>query len=161
MLVRDYRPKDIIIIFYYVPIVGYAPDSFVTIEADEPRWRHESGIYGETCRWINNNYNGTITLELVQSSPSNTFLSAVAILDQTLPGIGLSPIFIADLNGSSLAMSPEAWVEQISSRTFGKESGTVRWVIHATKLEFVSGGNWASLINPKNLLMQAKSKWNY
>lgn len=140
MAVRTYDPKSVIITIGGVPMSGFSDTTFVEIAREEATWTKVVGADGYVTRGKTNNFSGTITLTLKQSSPSNDILSALLAADE-VSNSGIVPILIKDLSGNSTYFSAQGWVQQYPSSTFGKEINDREWIIALADIDLFVGSN--------------------
>lgn len=121
-------------------IGGYAEDSQITVELNSPLYTMKVGAGGEVVRSRSRDKSGTITFKLLQTSPSNDVLSALAQLDQT--GLGVVPYMLKDmLSPTTIAHAATAWISEMPKGEYGKESGDREWKVQTNNLELFFGGN--------------------
>ncbi|PWU04930.1 MAG: DUF3277 domain-containing protein, partial [Verrucomicrobia bacterium] len=82
MAVRTYDPKNIICTINGAQISGYTEATFIEVVRDSPTWTKVVGADGLVTRGKTNDFSGTLTLTLKQSSPSNDVLSGLLALDE-------------------------------------------------------------------------------
>lgn len=140
MALRQYDPKQISLIVGGKIITGYADGTFVTPERNEDAFMLKVGVDGEGSRSKNANKSGKITIVLMQTSPSNDYLSALALADE-LSGNGVVPALMKDNLGTTLVTALSAWVKKIANPEMAKEVGTRTWVIETDELNMLVGGN--------------------
>ncbi len=140
MSVKTYIPKKILVIVGGVPISGFAEDSMVKTVRDEDTFAKKVGVDGEVSRSQNHNRSGTVTITLMQTSPSNDVLSGFAALDE-LTGAGVVPVLIKDLSGTSTFFSSSCWVKKPPEGAYGKEVGNREWVLDTVDIDIFNGGN--------------------
>lgn len=107
----------------------------MTIEADEEQNTITTGTHGETTRTKNSNRVYLWTIILPQTHGHNDILSALRVTD--VP-------FIAsyiDLEGTTLAMAPEAVIVKGPPIGRAKEAGQNTWLIRGKTEVFVGGNN--------------------
>ena len=143
MATRTYDPCEVIISVGGRPITGFAQTSKVNVERDEDAYTKYIGIDGEVSRAKNCNKSGTVTITLAQTSPSNDLLSELAEADEAA-NAGVVPVLVRDLNGTSLAAAPDAWVKRLAGANFGKEISDRSWVLDCGRLTLRPGGSNAS-----------------
>lgn len=143
MPTRTYDSCEVIVSVGGQPLTGFAQSSKVTVERDEDAFTKYIGVDGEVSRSKNCNKAGTVTITLAQTSPSNDLLSELALNDEAANS-GVVPILIRDLNGTTLATAPDAWVRKLPSAEFGKEIGEREWVFDCGRLNLFVGGAAAS-----------------
>lgn len=137
---RTYDPGQVAIIAGPFNVQGFADGTFVTVEKDEDAFTLQMGTDGEGTRSKSNNDSGTITISLMQSSPSNADLSSLHQAD-LLNGGGIFPLMIKDGSGNSLYSAEQAFIAKFPSAEFGREAGPREWVIKTDKLIVFEGGN--------------------
>lgn len=140
MAVKTYIPNKVLVIIGGIPIQGFSEDSMVKTVRDEDTFMKKVGVQGEVSRSQNHNTSGSVTITLMQTSPSNDVLSGFAALDE-LTGAGVVPVLIKDLSGSSTYFSSTAWVKKPPEAAYGKEIGTREWVFDTAEMDVFNGGN--------------------
>ncbi|KKN04674.1 hypothetical protein LCGC14_1095070 [marine sediment metagenome] len=141
MSVRVYDPKSIIISVGTFVVEGFADGTFVTVERNEDSFSVQVGSDGEAARSKSNNRSGRITIQILQSSPSNDLLSALHALDENSPsGDGIVPSIVKDLNGTSLYTAQHSWIVKGPSAEHGREATAREWVIETDDLTAAYGG---------------------
>lgn len=137
---KTYDPKQIILIVGGVQISGYADDSFVTVRRNADAWALNMGVDGEGTRSKSNDGSGQIEVALMQTSQSNTFLSNLAIADET-SNSGLVPMMMKDALGNTLAVAEQAYVKKMPDLEYGREAGSRTWILETDNLKLMAGGN--------------------
>jgi len=127
--------------FGSIVVSGLASGTFVDITFDAPFYVSSQGTDGEVCRVLRNKTMATITLTLMQSSATNDLLSAALEADRA--GNIQEPLVIKDLNGTTVAIATQCWIEQKPKVTFGDETQNREWTIKAANLVEFVGGNFA------------------
>ena len=130
MAQRNYDPKQLSVVFGITPIVGFAVDTMISIESENPKYTSNHDIHGNVTRYRVNKRVAKITVTLIQSSRSNDLLSNYAELDE-VSDAGVFPIMIKDPNGTTLFSCPEAWIIEPPTLDFGEEAKNREWVIEA------------------------------
>lgn len=138
-MARTYDPGSIVCSFLGIPIAGYADGTFVKAERNQDSYTLMVGAGGEAARARARNTSGRVTFTLMQSSPCNDLLSAAQQADE-LTGIGVGPLMIKDMNGTTLVMAGNAWIVKPPAVEFGKEITAREWVIECEALTIYSGG---------------------
>lgn len=123
-----------------VPISGFSDGAAVTVDFDEQQFTKVTGADGLTTRSKSNNYAGSITLSMQQSSSSNDYLSSLWSADR-LNNAGVVPVLIKDQSGRTLWTAENAWVQGLPSQEFGKELASREWVLDCDALTGFLGGN--------------------
>lgn len=140
MAVRTYSPKEVIIAIGGVPMSGFADGTFLEISADAQQFTKVIGADGYATRVKTNNYAGTLTLTLSQSSPSNDILSGILAADR-LANAGVVPILIKDLTGTTIIFSATGWIQQFPDLAYGNEINNRAWVLDLAEMDVFIGGN--------------------
>lgn len=124
---------------------GFAEDDGIKIAPVEPeKWTSIVGQDGKTARSKSNNNNFRVILSLMQTSDTNDILSRLFIQDNNNPGFatGVGAFQMADLNGTTLARGPSAWIVGWPEIPRGKTVKTNSWTLEvADGYIFVGGGN--------------------
>jgi hypothetical protein len=140
MSVRTYDPKNVIITINAIPMSGFSDGTFLEVDRDEPTWTKVVGADGLVTRGKTNNFSGTLTLTLKQSSPSNDVLSGLLAIDEATNN-GVVPVLIKDLSGNSIYFSARAWINQYANSTFGKDISDRVWALSLDELDLFVGSN--------------------
>jgi hypothetical protein len=135
---KTFNISDVILTFGVFQITGFFDDIIKVSFDDAPIKTHE-GCDGEVCRAINNKRLATATLQLIQSSASNDYLSASHIADRA-SSVPL-PFILKDNSGTSVVESSYAYVEKMSDIDFGQEVKVREWVIKLPNCIMTTGGN--------------------
>src|SRR4051812_46637986 len=119
---KTYDPKRNVLAFLGLNITGYAEGTFIKVARGADTFTKHVGSDGEVARTRSRDKSGSITITLMGSSLSNDDLSVAAALDE-LRGDGVGPILLKDLQGSSIAGGPNAWVRKVPDLERAKELG--------------------------------------
>lgn len=139
MPLKTYDPKKIIITLGPQVITGYAKDTFVKIGRIADSVMSEAGASGEVARSLVADHRGTMELTLMQTSLSNDFLSAQAILDE-VSGSGALPLLVQDLRGTTLYAAKNAWVKKYADSEYAQGLSQRAWSIETDELAVLVGG---------------------
>lgn len=133
MTLRQFDPKNFEMILAGYPLEGYDLD-FFSIQTDFDRYSLVQGIDGDAARVRNKLRSGTITIRLMQSSPSNNFLSYVSILDE-LSGVGVLP-FVAKERGSggTTIIAPSCFLTKIPDPSFSVNHQAREWRLRSDNI---------------------------
>ena len=140
MAVSTFDPQLVLISVGGATISGYADGEFLSIVADNQQFSKVVGADGFTTRVKSNNYNGSLTLTLSQSSPSNDFLSGILNLDR-ISNLGIVPILIKDLSGTTTLFSAQGWIQQFPDVTYSNEISNRAWIFDLVNIDIFIGGN--------------------
>jgi len=140
MSVRTYDPKQVIVTINGIPMSGFSDGTFLEIDRTEPTWNTVVGADGLVTRGKTNNFTGTLTLTLKQSSPSNDVLSGLMAIDEAT-NRGVFPVFVKDLSGNSIYFGGRCWVTQYANSTFGKDISDRQWTLMMDEADVFVGSN--------------------
>lgn len=143
MAVATFDPKSVVIAIGGVPLSGFADGTFLELTQDTQQFTKTVGADGFTTRVKSNDYGATLTVTLAQSSPSNDYLSALAATDRAT-NLGVVPILIKDLSGSSIIFAATGWIQQIPDATWGNEINNLAWTFDLADADTFLGGNGVS-----------------
>ena len=119
---------------------GFSDGTFLEIDRNEPTWNLVVGADGLVTRGKTNNFSGTLTLTLKQSSPSNDVLSGIMAIDEATNS-GVVPVLVKDLSGNSIYFSARAWVTQYANSIFGKDINDRQWILSLDEADMFVGSN--------------------
>lgn len=131
----DFDPKQVAVTFRGIPLTGFAPDTFISVERSEDSFSLTVGADGEYGRARSNNKSGTVTLTLLANVPANKLLLSWLHMDE-LHGLGKGPLVVKDLLSGESVFSAEAWITRPPNIEYGNEMGTREWVFTAGRLDF-------------------------
>jgi len=140
MSLKTYNPKEVSVIVGARVITGFAEDSKVIVARENDSWAKVAGVDGEVTRSKSNDKSGSITINLMQSSDDNAFLTALYQSDE-LSGAGVVPVTVKDNSGTSLYIAPEAWIRKPPDSEFSREAGPREWILDCAELTMNVGGN--------------------
>lgn len=142
-MVRSFDPKQVSITYGGKIITGFADGSFITVERNQQAQNLKVGTDGEGTRVKTNDRSGKVTINLMQSSPSNDDLSSIAALDE-LSNDGVLPFFMNDATGTTIAAAATMWIQKLSNVEFSNEATARQWVLETDDLELFVGSNFQS-----------------
>ena len=140
MAYAQYDPNQILLIVGGAPISGYVDGTFIEVAFDEQQYNKVTGADGMTQRTKTNNYAGTITCTLRNTSAGNDALSALWNVDR-VSGAGAVTAIVKDLSGRTLWAAQHAWIQQMPSQGFSKDAEDRAWVLDCDALVGHAGGN--------------------
>jgi len=138
-MLRSYSPKDVIVTVNGIPLTGYAPDTFISISRNAELVEEEVGSDGSLSLTKVADKTGEITIMLQQTSPTNTALSAAALVqeyatDEIIPMV----ITILDPSGSVLAAATNSYFKSYPSMDVGASQNAREWMFGCEDLVFGS-----------------------
>jgi Protein of unknown function (DUF3277) len=140
MAVATFDPKSVVITIGPYPLSGFADGTFLELSQDTQQFTKTVGADGFTTRVKSNDYGATLTVTLAQSSPANDYLSALAATDRAT-NLGVVPILIKDLSGTSIIFAATGWIQQIPDATWGNEINNLAWIFDLADADTFLGGN--------------------
>ncbi len=141
MSVKTFDPAALIVTFAGIPISGFAPGTFVSIEHRERDYSLIVGADGEGGRTKSNDKSGTVTVTLMQTAAANSALSAFRAVGLLTNGDDVAPMLVKDLLGATLVAAPTAWIQGAPAAAFALEAQTREWVLETDSAEIFIGGN--------------------
>lgn len=140
MAVRTYDPKQVAINIGGAPMQGFADGTFLNVERENDAFQKVVGADGVVSRAKSNDRSGLATLTLVQTSPSNDLLSALAVADE-LQNAGVVPITVKDLEGRTTYFAGTGWIRKMADSEFSNEITNREWAIDLAEVDVFIGGN--------------------
>lgn len=136
---KNYDPANIMLVWNKIPIMGFAPGTFVRVERQEDTFTMAVGAGGDVVRVRNRNRSAKATITLLQSSPTNDLLSAAARVDEK-SGAGYGGFMLRELTGTTLLQGENAWIDKPASVEFGADASNREWTITIADLDEHVGG---------------------
>jgi hypothetical protein len=138
----SYDARDVVITWGEIELEGPAPGTFVTIVYDADAVTKTRGAQNFVVAIVTGNDGGSVTWTASQASPTNDRLSAIAAL-QRQKGVGLvkKPLQVKHVNGTTLAIGPEAWIKKVPDSAFGEEHESREWLFDVAHLNLFVGGS--------------------
>lgn len=147
--VKDYDPKQVS--FTWVPLSpgvgvvnlneGVAEGTFFAVSREKRSFKKKIGSDGEGTRVRENDRSGSITATLRAGSSTNDKLSTVLSVAENT-GLGnLGPVLIKDFTGTSLASSPQAYLEGWPDKEYADDESDNDWVLICHNLVLFHGGS--------------------
>lgn len=151
MTLALYSPEDVTILLGGIyEIEGLAEGSFVSIAEDTGRWVTSVTADKHVTRTYTGSGTYTVTITLMSTSNANGILSAWASADGILYG-AILPLFIKDVNGTSLLFATSSWIEGVPNTEFDVSVNSRAWVLKATGVVNTVGGNESGGVVGANL----------
>lgn len=137
MLVK-YNPKRINTVWNNIQLLGYMDGTFVEAEFDEDRVTVHVGAGGDVSLINNANLLVTVTVTLIQGSPSNLQLSNQIpnAFQNLLPTGNFS---MSDLNGNSIVSGPNAFISKMAKVEFAKNITGRQWTFKIPQGVLIAG----------------------
>lgn len=136
--VFTYNPGDVILTVGSYQAQGWDE---ISIERPVKAFRLVQGIRGKHVRIYDSNTTATLTVSLMQVSPTNDVFSEIHRLD-LLEGTGRIELTLSDKSGNSTFSSEEAFIESYPKKVFKDNIEFVVWTIICQSTDdFLVGGN--------------------
>jgi hypothetical protein len=129
----NYDPRNVILMFGGALIDGYAPDTFIEIEFNSPRYATAVGATGKGIRSKRNDKSAVIRISLLPGSPSNLAFQAAMAADDA-NNSGAKPLKINDLGTGRGWVSAGAWVRQEPGASMQAEAQPQVWELETDEL---------------------------
>lgn len=146
-LTRNLDPARYVLTVHGVPIVLPATDTFYEFTFETDQVSDEVGGQGDVVRCITRDMRATLKVTLMQTSPSNDFLSSRVSQDlnangpASTGGYAVAASSLADLNGTTVIDGEETWVMKYADAQFGNKPNTRVWSIRFARAVVNIGGN--------------------
>lgn len=142
MTLRIYDPNRVAISLAGIPMSGFADGNFLEVSYISDQFTDVVGTDSEVSRSKTGDGRATITIRLMQTSPTNDLLSALVNSDlSTDGGAGVGAFLVTDKSGNTVLRAENAWIKKIPDVAFGRESQERAWTIMTDKLISFVGGN--------------------
>jgi hypothetical protein len=139
MALKNYDPKLITVNFGGLLLSGFADGELVKVERSEDTFSMSVGAHGDTTRVRNRNRNGMVSVRLQAEAADNDRLSAILALDE-LRGNGTRTMTVKNLNGTTIASAPTAWIRKPPETGYAKEASVREWIFDCYNLTLFVGG---------------------
>lgn len=138
-IVRTYDPKQVVITFGAIIFTGFASGTFIQVARSGDLFEKNKGSDGTVDRTNKNAFDFRVTVTLKQTSLTNDLLSAVQVSD-IISNLGVLPMTIKQLNGTTLFFAPQAWIAKDPDDEFADVSGNREWIFDTGVAEKFTGG---------------------
>lgn len=138
--VRTWDAGNVICTFGPIVLSGFAPDSFIDIDCDGDQFTIRKGTGMEVERIKTGASNFILTLNLLQTSPTNDLLSIAHIADIT-GNAGIYPMIIKDLGGTQSFVSTKSFIITPASTKLSSEISERQWKFYCPNAFYYVGGN--------------------
>ena len=141
MAIATYSAKSVQILAGVAPVEGVAPDTFISITPSNNLFNTYYGIDAEIARIKRYDRQFDVQVSLLQSSISNTVLSAQYNVDAKLPnGFGALPLTLLDTNGFSVFFSAFSWINNPPVVSYNDRSTIRVWTFTCTRTISIVNG---------------------
>lgn len=137
---RTYSPAGVSLVLAAYEVEGFSEDSIISINKDDRFFQTAVGATGYVERTHRPSSTYTLQVTLSQTSPSNTFISSLATLDN-LSRYAAIPLFIKDSSGDTVFFAGSSWVEDEPEVSFTNGLEDRTWEIKCSDVVTTIGGN--------------------
>jgi hypothetical protein len=137
---RTYSSSDLIVTLGGDRIGGWIDGEYMTVSYDSDFYTYVNGADGEVTRVKNEKRMASITIRLLQTSPSNDVLSGYLNAD-LIANIPV-PFVVKDLNGNTIFTGVQTSIIKTADFSFGTEGTAREWSLKAANLVGFLGGNF-------------------
>lgn len=137
-----YSFKDVLVLVGLVAIQGFAEGTSIKFELPE-EWATTKGAGGAVARSRVCDNTVKATLTLLQTSPSNAYLTGLARADRAT-NRAIDGFLAKDLNGFEVVASRKCYIEKVPDIEYGDAVGTRTWVIMLTSATGLALGSPAT-----------------
>lgn len=138
MTVRTYDPAKFIIVLGAHVVSGFADGQFIGLERNSDLFTKVIGAGGDVARAKSNDRSARMTLTLMNTSPSNDFLSAQHLADE-IDNSGKFPVSILEVGGTTVVQASEGWVVKAPPINRSKSIDNCVWLIDLAQANIVNG----------------------
>ena len=136
----SYNPLNVTVFVGGEVISDFEKGSLVTVRMTEKQFTYTAGLV-DGVRTYNPNKHGSITLRLIQGSPSNIILNEFLKADINPSTTGFFPLIIADRNaqGGNIAWFCRAatcWVTEFPDWDITDKVSARQWVLESNAIEY-------------------------
>lgn len=136
--VNTYSPSDVILLIGGYPLAGWES---ISITRTQQGMRPVNGIRGKHTRVPSKDTSATISIALIQTSPSNDVLSEIHAQD-LVNGTGRIDLVLKDMSGRSVFSSSEAYIIGYPETIFSGQFEYRAWSLFCQKTStYLVGGN--------------------
>ena len=148
--VVQYNPQRIQVTWGEVALTGFAPDTFITMQKNNPIHTPVTGIDGKNAYLHNKNFDGTISFLLLQNSDTNKFLWEMYNKGHPSGNSTVaSQLVVTDYNMAMSWESSFAFINEMPQVSFAKSSGVTEWKFYCAHLK-----NRQGIIDGEQLTME-------
>ena len=138
----QWDPNAVVVTVGDFIIVGYAPDTFVTVTPNADTFTLEPGAGGEKTRVLSNDDSATLVITLQEGSPSNDDLSTLLKRGKVggITADDVVPCQVERLYGTTLVKCTQGFVAKWPEVGMTAGAPTREWTIVMADADFFVGG---------------------
>lgn len=134
----NFDPRNCILMYGGALIDDYAPDTFIEIEFNSPRYNTAVGATGKGIRSKRNDKSAVVRVSLLPGGISNLQFQAAAAADDS-SNAGALPLKISDLGTGRSWTAVGAWVRAEPGASLQSEAQPQVWELETDELLAVIG----------------------
>ncbi len=139
MSVQTYDPKDLAVTVDGRILTGLG-EEMIAAERLNPQVESVAGAQGDVARAMTNDKRGSVTIQVLATSPANLILSDIVNDDGVNGSNRIFPLLVKDNRGSDVLGAEDAWIENPPRTVYSKTIEMREWVIQCAQLDMVIGG---------------------
>lgn len=137
MSLREYNPNLVnITLGGMLSIKGVADGTFVEMQRSVPRTTTVVGAKGDVGITKVADHTGTVTLTLLQNSPTNQYLSAIVNSEDTFNELYRADMVIEDKSGSVLALAARCHIQEPAPIVLGDGQNAKVWTFFSENVRY-------------------------
>jgi len=141
-MAKFFDPKQFVISFAGVQMEGFSESTMCKFEFSGASFDDVVGVDGEVTRVKSMDRRATLTVSLMQTSPTNDLLSAIYNASRAgVNGADVGALRVEDLNGRLVIAGAEAWISDTPKPTYGKSAGEYEWTLRIANCDAFFGGS--------------------
>jgi hypothetical protein len=121
---------------------GYADGEYFTSTQPKDSFVYVEGTDGSVARGKTNSRIVEMSINLLQTSVSNAFLSILLATDENAPnGAGIGSFVLQDMQGPTRIVCTRSWIRKPADVSVDRGAKERKWGIIGVKSVYVIGGN--------------------
>jgi len=121
---------------------GYADGEYFTSSQPKDSFVIVEGTDGSVARSKTNTRVVEMSLNLLQTSASNAYLSGLLASDENAPnGAGIGSFVVEDLQGTTLILCTRAWIKKPADVSLDRAAKERKWLFTGLRSVYLVGGN--------------------
>lgn len=129
----NYDPRNVTFLYGAAMIEGFAPDTFIEIEFNSPRYATAVGATGKGIRSKRNDRSAVIRVSILPGAVSNLVFQGAMAADEA-NNSGAKPLKIADLGTGRGWVAAGAWVKTEPGASLQAEAQPQVWELETDEL---------------------------
>ena len=131
---NHYDPSSVKMAWNGINIVGPAEGSFLTVTPNADATNETVGSHGDVAITLNPDNTGTMTLRLLQNSPTNQLLSAIYNLQQLGTNFPVSIFSVIDESASNVGIFLDVHIKRPPDIEFADDTTPKEWMFFISNM---------------------------